>query len=108
HINRINRGYVYSSGFIPDEQAEREFRTKNPKVGSTRVVKFVSGRYQRGWVKNVVAIGNASGFVEPLEATALAVIATRSALLAQTLLESLSDPTPFQIDLYNRHHAAVS
>ena len=70
HENRINRGYVYSSDFISDEEAEREFRAKNPKVGPTRIVRFVSGRYQRGWVKNVVAIGNASGFVEPLEATA--------------------------------------
>ena len=107
HAGRINRGYVYSSGFISDEQAEREFREKNPKVGPTRVVKFVSGRYRRGWVQNVVAIGNASGFVEPLEATALSVIATRSALLAQTLWESGGGFTPFQVDLYNRHHVRL-
>jgi tryptophan halogenase len=107
HVGRVNRGYVYSSAFISDEDAEREFRAKNPKVGPTRVVKFVSGRYERGWVKNVVAIGNASGFVEPLEATALSVIATRSALLAQTLWESGGQVTPFQVDLYNRHHARI-
>jgi tryptophan halogenase len=107
HVNRINRGYVYSSAFISDADAEQEFRRKNPKVGPTRVVKFVSGRYERGWVKNVVAIGNASGFVEPLEATALSVIATRSALLSQTLMESGFDPTPFQVDLYNGHHVRI-
>jgi tryptophan halogenase len=107
HVNRVNRGYVYSSAFISDSDAEAEFRAKNPKVGPTRVVKFVSGRYQRAWVKNVVGIGNASGFVEPLEATALSVIATRSALLSQTLTESGGEPTPFQVDLYNRHHARI-
>ena len=105
HVNRINRGYVYSSGFISDEDAEREFREKNPKVGPTRVVKFISGRYQRAWVKNVVAIGNSSGFVEPLEATALGMIGTRSQLLAQVLTESDRQVTPFHVDLYNVHHA---
>jgi len=107
HVNRVNRGYVYSSSFISDEDAEAEFRARNPKVGPTRVVKFVSGRYERGWVKNVVAIGNASGFVEPLEATALSVIATRSALLSQTLMESGGNPTTFQVDQYNKHHGRI-
>src|SRR5438552_12162174 len=104
HINRINRGYVYSSGFISDEDAERELRHKNPKVGPTRIVKFISGRYERAWVKNVVAIGNASGFVEPLEATALGMIGTRSQLLAQVLMETDRQVVPDQVDLYNRHH----
>jgi tryptophan halogenase len=107
HVNRINRGYVYSSGFISDEEAEREFRTKAPKVGPARIVKFVSGRYQRAWVRNVVAIGNASGFVEPLEATALGMIATRSQLLSQILMESDRNVLPFQADLYNQHHARL-
>ena len=41
------------------DDAEAEFRAKNPKVADTRIVKFKTGRYVRGWVKNVVAIGNA-------------------------------------------------
>ena len=66
----INRGYVYSSKFIGDEAARQEFLTKNPKVSNEpRVVKFRTGRYARNWVGNVVGIGNAVGFVEPLEAT---------------------------------------
>jgi tryptophan halogenase len=73
HEHWINRGYVYASAFISDEDALDEFLTKNPKVSNKpRVVPFRSGRYERSWVGNVVAIGNASGFVEPLEATALA------------------------------------
>src|SRR5207245_3035829 len=46
HEFLINRGYVYSSAFLSDEEAEREFRAKNPKVETTRPVKFVSGRYE--------------------------------------------------------------
>jgi tryptophan halogenase len=104
HENRVNRGYVYSSNFISDDAAEREFRQKNPKVGPTRVVKFITGCYQRGWVKNVMAIGNASGFVEPLEATALGVIAMQSRLLADTLIDSGRAPTPSHIAEYNEYH----
>lgn len=105
HEHRINRGYVYCSDFISDEQAEREFRARCPNVKATRPVRFVSGRYERRWVKNVVAIGNASGFVEPLEATALGVLALQSRHLAQTLIESDRQPTATQIACTNLDHA---
>jgi tryptophan halogenase len=105
HEHRIHRGYVYSPAFISDEDAERELRARNPQIGPTRIVKFVSGRYQRGWRGNVVAIGNASGFVEPLEATALGMIAQQSRLLADSLAESDRQPTPATIALFNRFHA---
>src|SRR4051812_43298810 len=85
HENRINRGYVYSSAFISDEEAEREFRSKNPKIEKTRVVKFITGCYERGWVKNVVAVGNAYGFVEPLEATSLGTICVQAQMIVETL-----------------------
>jgi tryptophan 7-halogenase len=101
HEYRINRGYVYASDFISDEEAEREFRSQNPKVGPTRVVHFKSGRSQRSWVKNVVAIGNASGFVEPLEATSLGAIGTEAALLTETLIDADFAPGPAQIKHFN-------
>ena len=102
HHQRIIRGYVYSSDFISDEDAEREFRAKVPKVEKTRIVKFVSGRYQQSWKNNVVAIGNASGFVEPLEATALAVICDQSRLLAESLIESDRQPSQTIQNSYNQ------
>jgi tryptophan halogenase len=107
HEYRINRGYVYSSDFISDDDAEREFRTKNPKVSSTRVVKFVSGRYERSWVKNVVAIGNAAGFVEPLESTSLGVICFDSHALAESLADSDLEIRPTQVQQYNRRTAVI-
>lgn len=102
HDEIINRGYVYSSSFVSDEEADAEFRRKNPKVEKTRVVRFRSGRYRRSWVKNVVAIGNAAGFVEPLEATAISVITSSARLLMQTLMDSDYSPSPAIIDLYNK------
>jgi tryptophan halogenase len=105
HERRINRGYVYSSGFISDTDAEAEFRQQNPKVSSTRIVKFVSGRYERAWVKNVIAIGNSGGFVEPLEATALGVIGVYSSLLADLLMDCDRQVLASQVARFNRYHA---
>jgi tryptophan halogenase len=105
HESRINRGYVYSSSFISDEAAEVEFRAKNPKVAATRIIHFKSGRYRQLWVKNVVAIGNAGGFVEPLEATALGAIAFQCRTLADTLSDSECEPTPLLQNRFNDLHA---
>ena len=102
HENRINRGYVYSGSFITDDAAEAEFRRKNPRVESTRIVKFVSGRYERAWVKNVVGIGNAYGFVEPLESTSLAIICEESGNLADSLIEANRRPGPAIVRVYNK------
>ena len=62
HETFINRGYVYSSRFISDDEARAEFLRKNPKApADARVVKFRSGRFARPWVGNVIGIGNAAG-----------------------------------------------
>jgi tryptophan halogenase len=88
HEQHINRGYVYSSAFISDDEADQEFRKKNPNVKNTRIVKFRTGRYRRCWVGNVFAVGNAHGFVEPLEATAIFVICQALRFLAGALEEN--------------------
>ncbi len=102
HEHHINRGYVYSSQAISDDEAASEFLRKNPKAPqSPRVVKFRSGCYQRQWVGNVVAIGNAGGFVEPLEATALMVVCGNTEMLVEMLYRSNFTPTPTMRDLFN-------
>ncbi len=106
HENWINRGYVYASPFISDDAAREELFRKNPKISNEpRVVKFRSGRYARNWVGNVVGVGNAVGFVEPLEATALQVICVEASTLADSLIDSLCEPTPTLIQLYNDYNA---
>ena len=86
HETFLNHGYVYSSSFITDDAAREEFLRKNPKVSNEpRIVKFRSGRYETMWKGNVVGIGNASGFVEPLEASAIQVIILQSRTLADFL-----------------------
>jgi tryptophan halogenase len=106
HEQVIHRGYVYGSAFISDEAAREEFLRKNPKVNPAEVwqVKFRSGRYDRSWVGNVVAIGNSAGFVEPLESTALQVICVECSSLTDALRDCQCEPTPTLIKLYNRYN----
>lgn len=102
HEHRVNRGYVYCSDMISDDQAADEFRRKCPKVPEQlRIVKFRSGCHRRMWVKNVVAIGNSAGFVEPLEATALMIVCSHVKTVVDFLLHCEMEPTPSMIDLYN-------
>ena len=104
HDHHINRGYVYCSSFISDSGAQDEFRRKNPKVDATRVVKFVSGFYRRGWVKNVVAIGNSGGFVEPLESTSLGIICEQCHAIAESLADCGRQPNPALAVAFNIRH----
>ena len=106
HEETIHRGYVYSSSFVTDADAEAEFREKNPAVTDTRLVRYVTGRYERAWVKNVVAIGNSGGFVEPLESTGLAAICTSSQNLAEMLLDCDGHVRPTMVNLHNNRAAA--
>jgi tryptophan halogenase len=104
HEHFINRGYVFCSRFLDDEAAREELLGKNPKIprDKTRVVKFRTGRYARMWVGNVVGVGNSSGFVEPLEATALAQIINQCRGLVNILVDSDGDVPPGYVDLYNQ------
>jgi tryptophan halogenase len=105
HEFRINRGYVYSSSFISDNDAEAELRAKNPKVENTRVIPFRSGRHEHFWLKNVVGIGNAAAFVEPLEATNLAAVCRQCQALADTLVDCDRVPNRSTVFNFNRLQA---
>lgn len=70
--NRIGRGYVFNSDMISDEEAILEMKnTYNEDIKPNSIIKFESGRIDKFWNKNVLAIGLSSSFVEPLEATAI-------------------------------------
>ena len=74
---RYGNGYVYSSDFVSDDEAERELREHlGPAVegAAARRLRMRVGRVKQHWRQNCVAIGLAQGFIEPLEATALMLI----------------------------------
>ena len=79
-----HRGYVFASTFLSDADAVAEMRAKNPAMGEARVIRFAPGRHEHFWKGNVVALGNAYGFVEPLESTALHMLIRQIGLLVRT------------------------
>lgn len=103
HDELINRGYVYSSRFIDDAEAEKEFREKCPRLTETRTIRFRTGVHERTWVKNVVALGNAAGFVEPLEATAIGMMCDGISLLVRALQSAHGRLLDIHRDNYNRY-----
>jgi len=74
--NRKGTGYVYSSKFTTDQEAKENFnqwllKTYNVELASDRVISFKNGFHKEQWIGNCIAMGLASGFAEPLEATSL-------------------------------------
>lgn len=76
---RLGAGYVYSSAFVSDDAAEAAFRAfvkaeLGLEVGDARRIRFQTGRLERAWVGNCCAVGLSAGFIEPLEATGVALL----------------------------------
>jgi len=74
--NRTGNGYVYSSQFMTKTEAEEELINtlglSREKV-SFKHLSMKVGRLEQHWVNNCIAVGLSQGFIEPLEATALAL-----------------------------------
>ena len=70
--SRIGTGYVFSSKFVDDETALKEFKKHLGQEDlEFKKIKMRVGIHKRLWVKNVVAIGLSAGFIEPLESNGL-------------------------------------
>ena len=69
---RYGCGYVYSDNHTTYDNAVDELiKNTGRKIEPLRNLKFEAGRVKNFWSKNVVAIGLASGFLEPLQATSI-------------------------------------
>jgi tryptophan halogenase len=67
---------AYASGFQADDAARDELvATAGTPLAEPRLVSFTNGRRRTFWEKNVVAVGHAAGFLEPLAGSDLHLLA---------------------------------
>lgn len=90
---RRGTGHVYSSAHISDDEAAaqllayiKEIAGDEIAAGVTpRKIQFQPGHRREFWHRNCVAIGMSSGFIEPLEASALVMIEMAAGMIAEQL-----------------------
>lgn len=95
-------GHVYSSAHSDDARAEAVLRRYVGPGGDdlpVRKFKFDAGYREINWHKNCVAVGLASGFFEPLEATG--IVFSEVAAVALANLFPWGDDFEVQARLYN-------
>ena len=74
--HRVGTGHVFSSRFCSEDAARETLLASldGEPLTDPYLLRFAAGRRQRGWVGNVVGIGLAGGFLEPLESTSIFMI----------------------------------
>jgi tryptophan halogenase len=99
---RTGNGHIYCSEFMSEDEATASLIADldGEIRGTPRLIRFKTGRYQKSWEKNCVAIGLSAGFLEPLESTSLYLI--RQGISRFIALFPGADQPPVFRDEYNR------
>lgn len=92
--HRVGNGYVFSSSFVSEDEACEAIlaAVEGQPLADPRVLRFRAGRRRESWVGNVVSIGLASGFLEPLESTSIHLAQMAVMRLIELFPERQIDP----------------
>jgi len=100
--SRVGNGIVYSSRFMSDDEAKQTLlnNISGKMITEPRYIKYRTGRRQKSWHKNCVALGLASGFIEPLESTSIHLVMT--AIIRLIRLFPFGDSSTALADRFNQ------
>ena len=99
--HRVGCGLVFSSRHMSGDEARAKLLREAgaQPVKDPWLVPFRTGRRLKAWNKNVVSLGLASGFIEPLESTSIHLAISAVVRLIQ--LFPSEGIAPSQVDIYN-------
>lgn len=105
--DRFGCGYVYDSSLVSQEEIAEEiesylgFEPEYPRKNKGSF-KFNAGYYKTPYIKNCIAIGLSSGFIEPLEATSIwsSIESLKNAL---SNLDMLTSREEIVVEKYNSY-----
>lgn len=105
-LKRVGAGYVFSSAHVDDDTALCEIEQRlGFAVRPMRTLRFEPGHFEQVWRGNVMAVGLASGFVEPLEATSIGQMLEQLAAFGLVVAGSQGVVSDLAIERFNLANA---
>ena len=104
--HRTGNGYVFCDAYVSEDEAVARLlgNLDAPVQREPKILSFVTGHRRKLWIGNVVAVGLAGGFLEPLESTSIH-LAQNGITKLLAMLPRSAIPQPV-IDQYNKEMLA--